>query len=502
MVSQLLVVGVAAGPSAYAACAANNVCFGNFALENNIGQWNSAFGLGAAAGEDTPFTGSFNTALGANALVGLSNGNHNTATGYRALAGNSTEGAATVSGSRNTATGAFAIHNYTVGNDNTGVGYKALRGGETTYNADTEAIAGSRNTGTGANALFFIVSGNDNTATGFDALNGNSDASFNTATGAQALKGRRFTNTDDSIYKEYFVQSGSYNTATGFLALNSNYTGAQNTAIGNSALAKNSAGNNNTASGAFSLTNNTSGIANTAAGFEALRANTSGKRNTAFGINALGAVTTGTRNVAVGAGAGKSSTGSDNVLIGAENFGVAGENGVIRIGTSTYQKKAFVAGVRGVTTGGAGAVAVLIDANGQLGTVNSSRKFKEDIEPMGDVSERLFALRPVTFRYQRPLDDGSKPVQFGLVAEEVAEAFPELVAYDEDGQPETVSYHLLATLLLNELQKEHRVNQAQSERIALLEGQAAEVAALKEQIASMTKVLRQLDSSELAANDR
>jgi hypothetical protein len=40
-----------------------------------------------------------------------------------------------------------------------------------------------------------------------------------------------------------------------------------------------------------------------------------------------------------------------------------------------------------------------------------------------------------------------------LIAEEVAEVFPELVVYNKDGQPETVAYHLLAALLLNELQK-------------------------------------------------
>ena len=109
---------------------------------------------------------------------------------------------------------------------------------------------------------------------------------------------------------------------------------------------------------------------------------------------------------------------------------------------------------------------MLIDANGQLGTINSSRRFKEDIQPMGSASERLFGLRPVTFRYKQPYDDGSKPVQFGLVAEEVAQVFPELVVNGKDGKPDTVSYHLLATLLLNEVQKDHRVMQAMRQRIA------------------------------------
>ena len=150
-------------------------------------------------------------------------------------------------------------------------------------------------------------------------------------------------------------------------------------------------------------------------------------------------------------------TGSDNIILGAANQGVAAENGVIRIGNKTYQKKAFIAGIRGVTTGSATASTVFVDVNGQLGTIKSSRRYKEDIQSMDNVSEKLFGLRPVTFRYTQPFDDGSKPVQYGLIAEEVAEVMPELVVYGEDGKPETVSYHLLATLLLNEVQKDHRV---------------------------------------------
>ena len=126
-----------------------------------------------------------------------------------------------------------------------------------------------------------------------------------------------------------------------------------------------------------------------------------------------------------------------------------------------------------MTTGSTAAAAVFIDPNGQLGTIKSSRDVKEEILPMGNVSDRLLALRPVTFRYKQADDDGSKPIQFGLIAEEVAESFPELVVYDANGKPETVSYHLLATLLLNEFQE-------QAVRITALEAQSAELSATKE----------------------
>jgi hypothetical protein len=68
-------------------------------------------------------------------------------------------------------------------------------------------------------------------------------------------------------------------------------------------------------------------------------------------------------------------------------------------------------------------------------------------------------------------------MQFGLVAEEVAQVFPELVVYNEDGEPETVSYHLLATLLLNEYQKEHSASQARADELAHLKDQMAAMAA-------------------------
>ena len=46
-----------------------------------------------------------------------------------------------------------------------------------------------------------------------------------------------------------------------------------------------------------------------------------------------------------------------------------------------------------------GGVAVIMDANGQIGTVVSSHRFKDEIEPMGKTSESILKLEPVTFRY-------------------------------------------------------------------------------------------------------
>jgi hypothetical protein len=84
---------------------------------------------------------------------------------------------------------------------------------------------------------------------------------------------------------------------------------------------------------------------------------------------------------------------------------------------------------------------------------------------MGDATDGLMRLRPVTFRYKQPFDDGAKPMQYGLIAEEVAEVYPDLVARSADGQIETVKYQVLDPMLLNEVQKQNQHAQQQDETI-------------------------------------
>jgi len=69
-------------------------------------------------------------------------------------------------------------------------------------------------------------------------------------------------------------------------------------------------------------------------------------------------------------------------------------------------------------------------------------------------------LRPVTFRYRQTDADGPQPVEYGLIAEEVAEIYPDLVVYDAEGAPETVQYRKVNAMLLNEVQRQAREAQA------------------------------------------
>ena len=290
---------------------------------------------------------------------------------------------------------------------------------------------------------------------------GNLDLDASTATTGNLLKdGTRFLH-----------NFGTDNTFLGAQAGNFTLTGEANTASGVNALAANTAGGDNVATGAAALNANTAGFRNVAAGSRALLSNT-----------------TGSNNVAIGIVAGQLATGSANIFLGADVSGVAGESNTMYLGKRTgftAQTTTFIAGVRGQTTGVADAVAVLIDSNGELGTIDSSRRYKEDIEDMAGTSSSLLSLRPVTFRYKKAFTDGSKPIQYGLIAEEVADVFPDLVVYNEDGEPETVKYHVLATMLMNELQKQQREFQKQQREFQALQqvtaDQAAQLVSLEQQ---------------------
>jgi len=108
-----------------------------------------------------------------------------------------------------------------------------------------------------------------------------------------------------------------------------------------------------------------------------------------------------------------------------------------------------------------------------LGTTSSSRRYKEDIEDMGAASYDLMRLRPVTYRYKKPYADGSKPIQYGLIAEEVAEVYPDLVAHSADGQIQTVKYQVLDSMLLNEVQRQQTEIRELVQRLAKLEAALA-----------------------------
>ncbi len=337
------------------------------------------------------------------------------------------------------------------GPENSAFGFNALHSNDT----------GAANTATGSNALLSNTTGSSNTATGYRALTSNTTGSGNTATGWRAL----LNSTVD------------FSTATGFQALRENTTGTGNTATGSDALLNNTTGSHNSATGDAALAGNLTGGDNTATGWKALIANGTGENNTAIGSDALDFNSSGSNNIAVGQSAGANlSTGDNNIDIG--NGGQNGESNTIRIGTA--QTATFIAGIFG-TPKIKKACQVVVEASGHVGCVKSSARYKRDIRDMGNASEKLMKLRPVTFRYKA---DSTDTQQYGLIAEEVEKVYPELVIEDTDGKAETIAYQVLPAMLLNELQKQSRE----------LKQKDAQIATMQRQLAALQKKDREIDT--------
>jgi hypothetical protein len=353
----------------------------------------------------------------------------------------------------NTAVGEFALVN-SIGIGNTATGFTAL-------NANT----GNYNTANGSSALQNNTTGAGNTAIGYEALIANTTGVSNTATGFSALPSN----------------TGSYNTANGSAALQNNTTGFGNTATGYSALAANSTASWNTATGYQALAATRTGASNTANGNGALRWNVTGDVNVALGYLAGVNQINGSNNVYIGGFAGSNQTdGSNNVYIGYGMAGVNGEN-----------NSCYISSIFGQTS--SGGTPVFINSEGKLGTTTSSRRFKEDIKPMDNASEALFALKPVTFRYKKEIDRNALP-QFGLIAEDVADVNPQLVVRDKEGKVNTVRYEQINAMLLNEFLKEHKKVEEQQVTISDLKKDVGVLSGqLKEQAAEIQKVSAELE---------
>jgi hypothetical protein len=324
-----------------------------------------------------------------------------------------------------------------------------------------------------------------NTAEGSAALFSRTSGTFNAAVGDHAL---------------YADTTGTANTAVGAWAIATNISGNQNVAIGQrgfDAMSENNTSFGNVLVGFKALVNNqNSSNFNQAFGFEALFNQRDGISNDGFGWHALYNNVTGGSNTAIGQEAGAAITGSGNVDIGAGVGGVAGESNITRIRNISTTP---------LSTG----IMVLVDSNGKLGHVVSSRRYKEEIKPMDKASETLFALKPVTFRYNGDIDPAHVKM-FGLIAEEVAEVNPDLVVRNAKGEVETIRFDSVNAMLLNEFLKQHRkvqgmevtVAQQKNDFEATFARQDKEIksitASLRENAAQIQKVSARLAVSEPA----
>ena len=310
---------------------------------------------------------------------------------------------------------------------------------------------------------------NGNTFLGNGALINTTTGLENTATGNAALLNN---------------SQGSNNTASGSNALVSNTTGGDNTAMGIAALSRNTTADGNTAIGALTLLGNTTGYRNTAIGDTALYRNATGHGNTAVGFRAL-YKNTGSNNIGLGFNAGSNLTNGDgNVCIGYNILGVAAETNTTRISN--------------IYSSAASARPVYINADGKLGTLVSSRRFKEEIKPMDKTSEAILALKPVSFRYKKEIEPHDT-IMFGLIAEDVEKVDPDLITRNGKGEAETVRYEAVNAMVLNEFLKEHRKVEEQGSRMEKrdydIAQQGAEIRALTSQLQKINDELESIKSS-------
>jgi Chaperone of endosialidase len=263
-----------------------------------------------------------------------------------------------------------------------------------------------------------------------------------------------------------------------------NTTANDNNAMGYVAMFTNTTGTLNNAVGNFSLYYNTTGSNNNAVGYAALYRNTTGSNNSAQGFYALQNNTVGSNNIAIGQFAGNNITGgSSNIDIGSR--GVYGDVGTIRIGDSTSQSSAYIAGVSSAKVTGS---AVYVTSTGQLGVMASSERYKTAIASMGSTSEKLQQLRPVTFHLKT---DPQGVTQYGLIAEEVAKVYPELVIRNGAGKIEGVRYEELAPMLLNEVQQQQQRLAAQGKQLHQMQQQQQKIATQEIQLHDMKHELEQ-----------
>ncbi len=468
----------------------NNVVVGYQALQNDTAGNQVAVGYQALQNNTD---GSQNTAVGYQALNANTTGTSNVALGFKALANGNT-----INNSRNIAIGANALSGSAVLGDNVAIGVNALS--NVNYNQKQQIAIGT-------GALQDNTNGTQNIAIGYQALNANTGSGQNVVIGTEALSSVNDASSfSNVVIGHQALQTGNNtiyeNVAIGYQAMQANNASAQCvaigcqallnnqnpyiTAIGYQALQMNNAGALNTAVGAGALSQSSGQANNTAVGYSALANNSNGNNNTAVGTYALsgGAVSTGYYNVGVGVGAGTQITsgnsntligciagtnldsGNNNTMIGYNTGGsVTTGNNVIVIGAglpgSNTANSTYIAGISGATA--SGGVEVYCNTSSQLGTVNSSRRYKENIKDLGNFSDNIYKLRPVQFNY---ISDQEKWFEAGLIAEEVEDVYPEIIVYNKDGEVETIRYKQVYMMMLNEQQKDHA-------RIATLEDQCS-----------------------------
>jgi hypothetical protein len=254
---------------------ANSVVIGMRAGYYGTGDGNHFVGYLSGFGNASTNNGTYNTALGYEALKVLEDADENVAIGSQALRDNT-------SGDGNTAVGTNALYRNTTASHNVAVGHRAM----------FTSTTANQNVAVGRNSAYALTDGTDNTVVGYQALRSGASADGNTAIGKDAL---------------FKVTDGGENVAIGknagySYAGGSNLIGSFSTFIGYGA--------------GYGVVGGISYGSNIAIGHQTLYTGTNANRTVAVGNSAGVSGTASVDNVLVGYGAGSYADSTGNTYVG------------------------------------------------------------------------------------------------------------------------------------------------------------------------------------------
>lgn len=121
----------------------------------------------------------------------------------------------------------------------------------------------------------------------------------------------------------------------------------------------------------------------------------------------------------------------------------------------------------------AGPANMVVNSNGTIGRVSSSRRYKTEITD-APALERVLDIQPVTFKAAKPEPGQADQVYYGVIAEDLdALGLSHLVGYDEEGRPDSVHYDRIGVALVPVVQQLVTVIAGLEARIQILEGKRA-----------------------------
>jgi hypothetical protein len=460
-----------------------NTSLGVYALSAiTTGRFNTAIGY---ASQQKETSGQYNTSVGYSSLGNVTDGQQNTAVGYDALrlntgSFNTAIGSNAMDASNdpfseyNTAVGCNALEKIIYGYNNTAIGANAMREGtdDDGFNYHNTAVGancllkcstGNSNTAIGSNAASLLTSGSQNSLVGIDAGANITSGGYNNCIGAYS--GYSITSGDYNIAigsSMYGITTGYGNIAIGSSALNGTSNVSNNVAIGINALiyvrsssntavgynAGSSIGSDLTTSSGVTYIGNGAGAVsmgsgNTAVGDRSLNQGSSSSYNTSIGRLSLYECD-GSYNIGIGANAGRMTgtggaaltTGTNNILIGQyARPSVATGTYQIVIGDSLAGKgnnTAFIGGTGGAYNG----------KNTTTWVTTCDKRIKKNITDNSEGLNKIKSIRVRNFEYKKlsEIEEIAKSsfvnkegIQLGVIAQEFKEILPDCVNENESG---------------------------------------------------------------------